>query len=102
MADTNCIPSGTDQPSIPSTRSLLIDQKNSNQTMKKDLWKKVANSLKTPDSTTSLLKLNFSDADDESLNELPPAMKKQKKYHVEKTNASKGMVQKKSALKSTD
>ena len=97
MADTNCILSGTDQPSIPSTRSLLIDQKNSNQTMKKDLWKKVANSLKTPDSKTSLLKLNFSvDADDESLNELPPAMKKQKNYHVEKTNSSKGTIQKKS------
>ena len=97
MADTNCILSGTDhQPSIPSTRSLLIDQKNSNQTMKKDLWKKVANSLKTPDSTTSLLKLNFSDADDESLNELSPAMKKQKNNHVEKTNSSKGTIQKKS------
>ena len=98
MADTNCIPSGTDQPSIPSTRSLLIDQKNSNQTMKKDLWKKVANSLKTPDSKTSLLKLNFSDADDddEPLNELSPAMKKQKNNHVEKTNSSKGTIQKKS------
>ena len=97
MADTNRI-SGTDQPSIPSTRSLLIDQKNSNQTMKKDLWKKVANSLKTPDSKTSLLKLNFSDADDddEPLNELSPAMKKQKNNHVEKTNSSKGTIQKKS------